>query len=57
MCACMCFQIILVIESLITHITNIKALTTTFVCIPYQTALATECLIKHISNIRALTTL
>jgi len=42
-------------ECLITHITNIWALTTKNSSIFYQNSLMTECLITHFPGIRALT--
>ena len=41
---------------LITHIKNIRALTTVYAFKVYQMALSTECLITYFTNIRALTT-
>ena len=55
MCALMCYQTALLTECLITHITNIRALTTMYTRMPYQITLVTEYLITHITNIRALT--
>ena len=57
MYALMCCQIALSTECLITHITNIRALTSMYVLMSYQMAVSTECLITHITNIRALTSM
>ena len=54
---CVCVIRLLVTACLITHITNIRALTSVCVCafMPYHITLVTACLITHITNIRALT--
>jgi len=41
------YQIALFLECLITHITDIRALSTMYVLMCYQTALFTECLITY----------
>jgi len=43
----MCYKTAFVIESLITHITNIKVLTTMDALMCYQTPLMTVCPITH----------
>jgi len=57
MYACMLYQIILVTECLITHITHIRALTTVCAFMCCNTALVIESLITHTTNIRALTSM
>ena len=57
MYALMNFQMALITEGLITHITSIRALTTMCPFMCYQTALLTECLITHFTAIMALTTM
>jgi len=56
MCAFVPYQITLVTVCPITHITNIRVLTTMYKYMLYQTTPVTVCLITHITNIRALTT-
>jgi len=51
MYALMSYQIALGTESLITHFTNIRALTTVLTLMYYQIAIATECLITNITTI------
>ena len=56
--ALMFYQMALLIESLITHITSLRALTTMHALLMhYQITLLPECLITHITGIRALTTM
>jgi hypothetical protein len=57
MYALMCYEMALLNEWLITHITSIRTLTAVYALMCYQIALFTECLITHITSIRALTTM
>jgi len=57
MYALMCYQTALMTECFITHITSIRALTTTYASMCYKTALLTECLITNFTGIRTLTTM
>ena len=44
-------------NSLITHITSLRALNTMYALMSYKIALLKECLITHLTNIRALATM
>jgi hypothetical protein len=57
MYALLIHQITIFSACFITHITNIRALTTVFVCMRYQITLVTVCHITHIKNTRGLTTM
>jgi len=51
----MCYQSVPLTECLITHFTNIRALTTVYALMSCQLILFTECLITYFTQIRMLT--